>query len=150
MLTCLQLGLQFRLFLPGFLSDVFYAFNVSPISDIHSHHLVRPHVEDGGGSTLIWRVAANILNEQSWTQHRWPHSVHPGQSSRRKKCVRPNLVAIFFPVLDQCMKTVNMCTRNSESLISAKDLILYIVLYMEIVAFGKPHVLHIIVMIQSL
>jgi hypothetical protein len=29
--------------------------------------MARPQVAGGGGSLQIWRVAANILNKQSWT-----------------------------------------------------------------------------------
>jgi hypothetical protein len=31
------------------------------------HSMARPQVADGGDSLQIWRVAANILNKQSWT-----------------------------------------------------------------------------------
>jgi len=31
------------------------------------HSMVHPQVMDGRGELQIWRVAANILNNQSWT-----------------------------------------------------------------------------------
>jgi hypothetical protein len=31
------------------------------------HGMVHPQVADGGDSLQSWRVAANILNKQSWT-----------------------------------------------------------------------------------
>jgi hypothetical protein len=31
------------------------------------HGMARPQVADGGDSLQFWRVAANILNKQSWT-----------------------------------------------------------------------------------
>jgi hypothetical protein len=31
------------------------------------HDMVRPQVAEGGKGLQIWRVAANILNKQSWT-----------------------------------------------------------------------------------
>jgi hypothetical protein len=31
------------------------------------HGMVHPWVVDGGESLPLWRVAANILNKQSWT-----------------------------------------------------------------------------------
>jgi hypothetical protein len=34
------------------------------------HGMSRPQVADGGDDFQIWRVAANILNKQSWTANR--------------------------------------------------------------------------------
>jgi hypothetical protein len=31
------------------------------------HGMACPHAADGGDSLQIWKVAANILNKQSWT-----------------------------------------------------------------------------------
>jgi hypothetical protein len=35
------------------------------------HGMVHPQVADGGDSLQIWRLAANILNKQSWAADRW-------------------------------------------------------------------------------
>jgi hypothetical protein len=41
----------------------------------YHHGMARPQVADSGDGLQIWRVAANILNKQSWTADRgWPSS----------------------------------------------------------------------------
>jgi hypothetical protein len=51
----------------------FTVFTLSSILIIHvrwvpcHHGMARPQVADGGDGLQIWRVAANILNKQSWT-----------------------------------------------------------------------------------
>ena len=35
-----------------------------------SHGMARPQVADRGNGLQIWRVAANMLNKQSWTADR--------------------------------------------------------------------------------
>jgi hypothetical protein len=47
----------------------------------HCHHgMARPPVADGGDGLQIWRVAANILNKQSWTADKvWSSSFGVGR-----------------------------------------------------------------------
>jgi hypothetical protein len=43
-------------------------------------YLFLPFFVDGGEGLQIWRVAANILNKQSWTACKgWPSSLGVGQ-----------------------------------------------------------------------
>jgi hypothetical protein len=52
-------------------------FNVGFLAYVYAwvpchHGMARPQVADGGNSLQFWRVAANILNEQSRTEDkRW-------------------------------------------------------------------------------
>jgi hypothetical protein len=42
----------------------------------------RPQVADGGDSTKFWRVAANILNKQSWTSDKgWSYNLGVGRGA---------------------------------------------------------------------
>jgi hypothetical protein len=44
------------------------------------HGMARPQVADGGDSLQFWRVAANILNKQSWTADKgWSSSLGVGR-----------------------------------------------------------------------
>jgi hypothetical protein len=46
------------------------------------HDMVHPQVVDEGDSLQIWRVAANILNEQSWTADKgWSSSLGVGRGA---------------------------------------------------------------------
>jgi hypothetical protein len=53
------------------------------------HGMARPQVADGGDALQVWRVAANILNNQSRTaDKRWSSSFGVGReanNSHRKK-----------------------------------------------------------------
>jgi hypothetical protein len=44
--------------------------------------MARPQVADGGEGLQIWRVAANILNKQSWIVDKgWPSSLGVGRGA---------------------------------------------------------------------
>jgi len=46
------------------------------------HGMVRPRVADGGDGLQIWRVAANILNKQSWASDKgWSPSLGVGRGA---------------------------------------------------------------------
>jgi hypothetical protein len=46
------------------------------------HSMARPQVADGGDGLQIWRVAANILNKQSWTADKgWSSSLGVGRGA---------------------------------------------------------------------
>jgi hypothetical protein len=46
------------------------------------HGMARPQVADGGDTLQFWRVAANILNKQSWTGDKgWSSSLGVGRGA---------------------------------------------------------------------
>jgi hypothetical protein len=46
------------------------------------YDMVLPQVTDGGDGLQIWRVAANILNKQSWTDDKgWSSSLGVGRGA---------------------------------------------------------------------
>ena len=46
----------------------------------YHHGMARPQVADRGDGLQIWRVAANILNKQSWTADKgWSSSLGVGR-----------------------------------------------------------------------
>jgi hypothetical protein len=51
--------------------SISYMHSSSPPFMLHAllchHDMMRPQVADGGHTFQVWRVAAKILNKQSWT-----------------------------------------------------------------------------------
>jgi hypothetical protein len=46
------------------------------------HSMARPQVADGGNTLQVWRVAANIFNNQSRTADKgWPSSLGVGRGA---------------------------------------------------------------------
>jgi hypothetical protein len=61
---------------------------MEPVTQIHDkwgpchHGMACPQVADGGDGLQIWRVAASILNKQSWTaDKRWYSSLGVGRAA---------------------------------------------------------------------
>jgi hypothetical protein len=67
-------GFNTELDLTPFLRLMFFKEKLSHI--ICHHGVARPQIADGGDGLQIWRVAANILNLQSWTADKgWSFSL---------------------------------------------------------------------------
>jgi len=71
---------------------VFWSYYMDP----YNHGTSHPLVVDGGDGLQKWRVFANILNKQSWTDDkRWSSNLESGEgltNPHRKK----NLVTIYY------------------------------------------------------
>jgi hypothetical protein len=51
--------------------------------------MARPRVEDGGDGLHMWRVAANILNKQSWTADKgWSSSLWVGRGANNSSLLK--------------------------------------------------------------
>jgi hypothetical protein len=66
----------------------YYYISASSCINIHVrwvpcyHGMTRPRVADAGNDLQIWRVAANILNKQSWTANKgWSSSLGVGRGA---------------------------------------------------------------------
>jgi hypothetical protein len=62
--------------------------------------MARPQVADGGNSLQIWRVAANILNKQSWISAggppAWGLSVGLTTPPRKKLSSYENSLKVYY------------------------------------------------------
>jgi hypothetical protein len=59
--------------------------------------MARPQVPDGGDGLHIWRVAANILNKQSWTADMgWPFNLGVGLGANNPHRKTSNLLRIVI------------------------------------------------------
>jgi hypothetical protein len=59
------------------------------------HGMERPWVADGGDGLQIWRIAASVVNKQSWTSDKWWFSslgVGRGAPHRKRSLLRRGIL----------------------------------------------------------